>query len=194
VIAIARGLDPARLPAFVDAHCEGGIDVLELTLNSAAALDSITALRHRAEGSRLLIGAGTVLSPLAAAAAVTAGASFLVTPVVDVPTITWAGANGIPIFPGAMTPTEILTAWAAGATAVKLFPASVVGPTFVREVRGPLPEIPLIPTGGVSAGSAPAFLEAGAVAVAVGSWLTGVDDPTVVLARARELRSAIDRP
>lgn len=193
LIAIARGIDPPRLPALVDALIDGGIDVVEVTLNSAAALDSITALRDRAVGSRLLVGAGTVLDPAAAQAAVTAGASFLVTPVVDLPTISWAAARQIPIFPGAMTPTEILAAWVAGAAAVKVFPASVLGPAFVREVRGPLPEIPLIPTGGVSPDSAWAFLEAGATAVAVGGWLTGADDPAFARARARQLRMAIGR-
>ena len=93
--------------------------------------------------------------------------------------------------PGAFTPTEILAAWRAGAAAVKLFPASAVGPTFVREVRGPLPGIPLIPTGGVTAETAPAFIAAGAVAVGIGSWLTGSGDPAVVEERAAELVAAV---
>ena len=98
------------------------------------------------------------------------------------------------MFPGAMTPSEIVSAWNAGAAAVKVFPASVLGPTFLREVRGPLPQIPLIPTGGVNADTCRPLLDAGAVAIGIGSWLTGSTDRSEVLARARQLRSAIDRP
>jgi 2-dehydro-3-deoxyphosphogluconate aldolase/(4S)-4-hydroxy-2-oxoglutarate aldolase len=193
VIAIARGLDPGRLPAVLDALVAAGITAVEITMNSPGALDSIEALRARTDGLSLIVGAGTVLDPGAAEAAVAAGAAFLVAPNVDLPTIAWAVSRGIPILPGAMTPTEILVAWAAGVPAVKVFPASLLGPTFVREIRGPMPDIPLVPTGGVSAETANAFLDAGAVAVGIGGWLTGAGDPEAVSARACELRAAIDR-
>jgi 2-dehydro-3-deoxyphosphogluconate aldolase/(4S)-4-hydroxy-2-oxoglutarate aldolase len=112
-------------------------------------------------------------------------------PHIDVAIVGWAAARGIPVMPGAFTPTEILAAWRAGAAAVKLFPASAVGPAFVREVRGPLREIPLVPTGGVTAETAPAFIAAGAVAVGIGSWLTGSGDAAVVQSRAAELVAAV---
>jgi 2-dehydro-3-deoxyphosphogluconate aldolase/(4S)-4-hydroxy-2-oxoglutarate aldolase len=141
-----------------------------------------------------LIGAGTVLDREAAKASVAAGAAFLVAPNTDPELIRWAAGEGVPMFPGAMTPSEIVTAWNAGAAAVKVFPASVLGPTFLREVRGPLPQIPLIPTGGVNADTARPLLDAGAVAIGIGSWLTGSTDRGEVLSRARQLRSVIDRP
>jgi 2-dehydro-3-deoxyphosphogluconate aldolase/(4S)-4-hydroxy-2-oxoglutarate aldolase len=193
VIAIARGLDPGRLPAVLDALVAAGITAVEITMNSPAALASIEAVRARTDGSSLTVGAGTVLDPTVAKAAVAAGAAFLVAPNVDLPTIAWAVSCGVPILPGAMTPTEILAAWDAGVPAVKVFPAIVLGPAFVREIRGPMPHIPLVPTGGVTADTALAFLDAGAVAVGIGGWLTGAGDPEAVSARARELRAAIDR-
>jgi 2-dehydro-3-deoxyphosphogluconate aldolase/(4S)-4-hydroxy-2-oxoglutarate aldolase len=101
----------------------------------------------------------------------------------------WIAAS--PPFPGAFTPTEALRAWRAGATAVKLFPASAVGPSFVRELRGPLPEVPLIPTGGVTVETAPAFIAAGAVAIGIGSWLTGGGDPDAIGERGRQLVEAL---
>jgi 2-dehydro-3-deoxyphosphogluconate aldolase/(4S)-4-hydroxy-2-oxoglutarate aldolase len=192
VIAIARGVDPTRLLDVVDALVDAGIAAIEVTMNSPVALASIEALRARADSTSLSVGAGTVLDPGAAAAAASAGASFLVAPTVDLPTIAWAVLRGIPILPGAMTPSEILAAWSAGASAVKVFPAGVLGAAFVREVRGPMPDIPLVPTGGVSAETARAFLDAGAMAVGVGSWLIGAGEPVAVGSRARELRAAID--
>ena len=109
----------------------------------------------------MLVGAGTVLDVAQAQAAVDAGARFFVMPHTDPELIRWAAERGIPAFPGGFTPSEILAAWRAGAAAVKLFPASVAGPVFVREMRGPLPEIPLIPVGGVNLETAPAFIAAG---------------------------------
>ena len=142
-------------------------------------------------GDELLVGAGTVLSVPAARRAVDAGAAFLVCPHTDLRLVEWALEHAVPIFPGALTPTEVVRAWDAGATAVKLFPASVVGPAFVREIRGPLPQVPLIPTGGVSADNAGAFISAGAVAVGLGSWLIGDGRGAGVRARARQVRDAI---
>jgi len=193
VIAILRGVDPQRTAAIVDALLEGGITAVEVTLNSANALTTIADLRARSAGSSLLVGAGTVLDLESAEASVEAGAAFLVAPNVGSEIVRWSAAQGVPMFPGAMTPTEIVTAWNAGAAAVKVFPASVLGTTFLREVRGPLPHIPLVPTGGVTAETARGLLDAGAVAIGVGSWLTGSADHADVLARARQLRAAVDR-
>ena len=141
--------------------------------------------------STLLIGAGTVLTVAGARAAIGAGARFLVMPHTDPALIEFAAAQGIPAIPGAFTPTEVLAAWRAGACAVKIFPASAVGPSFVRELRGPLPDVPLVPTGGVTIESAPGFIAAGAVAVGIGSWLTGDGDPDGIAARGARLVAAL---
>lgn len=191
VIAIARRLEPATLPAVAEALAANGIRAFEVTLNSPGAIESIRLLADGALGERLLVGAGTVLSIAEAEAAVAAGARFLVTPHLDPALVAWAAERGIPILPGAFTPTEILTAWRAGAAAVKLFPASVAGPVFIRDFRGPFPDIPLIPTGGVSVENAAEFLRAGAVAIGLGTWLTGVGDPAEVARRAAAVVAAI---
>lgn len=184
VIAIGRRLDPATVPAIGEALAAGGIGAFEVTMNSEAALEVIAALASRFSPDHLLVGAGTVLTEAQAEDAVAAGARFLVAPHLDLAIVRWAAERGIPAFPGCLTPTEILAAWRAGAAAVKLFPASAVGPSFVRELRGPLPEIPLVPTGGITLESAADFVGAGAAAIGMGSWLTGSGDPAVVAERA----------
>ncbi len=194
VIAIARGQPAERLPAIAEALRAGGVLAFEVTLDSPDALAGIGAV-VRAEagmgGGGLLVGAGTVLTIAAAERAVEAGARFLVMPHTDPALVAWAAGQGIPAFPGAMTPSEILSAWRAGAAAVKLFPAASLGPGFLREVRGPLGAIPLVPTGGISATNVGGFIAAGAVAVGVGGWLTGSGDSDVIRARAAELLGAI---
>ena len=190
LIAIGRGVAVDRALALAEALTAGGIRAFEATFGRGDTLGAIDALAAR-YGERLLVGAGTVLDREMAEDAVAAGARFLVMPHTDTALIEWAAARGIPAFPGALTPTEIVTAWRAGASAIKVFPASAVGPQFVRELRGPLPEIPLIPTGGVSVENAAAFVDAGARAVAVGSWLTGSGDPATVESRARGLVEAL---
>jgi 2-dehydro-3-deoxyphosphogluconate aldolase/(4S)-4-hydroxy-2-oxoglutarate aldolase len=193
VVAIARGVDPDRVSTIALALLRGGISAFELTLNEpeAIALEAIGKVANRFTGSELLLGAGTVLSVKAAQRAIDAGARFIVSPHTDPELIAWAMKTGIPVFPGAFTSTEILAAWRAGATAVKLFPASVAGPAAVREMRGPLPEIPLIPTGGVSAETAGAFIQAGAVAVGVGGWLIGDGKAQGVRERATAIVAAV---
>jgi 2-dehydro-3-deoxyphosphogluconate aldolase/(4S)-4-hydroxy-2-oxoglutarate aldolase len=191
IVAIGRRLDPARLAEVAAALREGGVRAFELTLDAPEAVEAIARLTARGDADGLLIGAGTVLSVDSAARAIDAGARFLVSPHTDPTIVSWAAGRGIPCFPGAMTPSEILTAWRAGAAAVKLFPASAVGPSFVREARGPFREIPLIPTGGVTAETAAEFVRAGAVAVGLGSWLTGTGDPTLVADRARQVVAAL---
>ena len=123
--------------------------------------------------------------------AVDAGATFLVMPTTDPELVRWAADRGIPAFPGAATPTEILAAWRAGAAAVKLFPASALGPSFVRECLGPFPDIPLVPTGGVTAETAGDYIRAGAVAVGLGSWLVGDGVADGVTRRARQVVDAV---
>ncbi len=108
-------------------------------------------------------------------------------PHTDPEIVAWAAERGVPAFPGAATPTEVLAGWRAGAAAIKVFPASSLGPSFVRELRGPLPDVPLVPTGGVSAENAGAFIAAGALAVGLGSWLVGDGEAAGVTARARQV-------
>jgi 2-dehydro-3-deoxyphosphogluconate aldolase/(4S)-4-hydroxy-2-oxoglutarate aldolase len=191
IVAIGRRLPSGSEPGIAQALVRGGVRAFEITLDGDGALEAIGTLASRFDPAELFVGAGTVLDIASAEAAIGAGARFLVMPHIDVAIVSWAAARGIPVMPGAFTPTEILTAWRAGAAAVKLFPASAVGPAFVREVRGPLREIPLVPTGGVTAESAPAFIAAGAVAVGIGSWLTGSGDAAVVQSRAAELVAAV---
>jgi 2-dehydro-3-deoxyphosphogluconate aldolase/(4S)-4-hydroxy-2-oxoglutarate aldolase len=186
IVAIGRSLDPRRFEGIAEALLAGGVLAFEITLGSPDALAGIRAIASK-YGDELLVGAGTVLDIEAATHALDAGARFLVMPHTDCSLVTWAAERGVPAFPGAFTPTEILEGWRAGACAIKLFPASVAGPAFVREFRGPFPDIPLVPTGGVSAETAAAYLEAGAVAVGVGSWLMGGGDPAVVRERAGDL-------
>ena len=128
---------------------------------------------------------------MSAQRALDAGARFLVSPHLDVELVRWAAARGVPFFPGVLTPTEILAAWRAGAAAVKLFPASVAGPALVRELRGPLPDIPLMPTGGVTLESAPVFIAAGAVGVGMGGWLTGDGAAAGIQQRAISIVAAV---
>jgi 2-dehydro-3-deoxyphosphogluconate aldolase / (4S)-4-hydroxy-2-oxoglutarate aldolase len=197
VVAIGRRLDPSRLAEVTAALREGGVRAFELTLDAPEAIGAIARLTASDVAKELLIGAGTVLDVSAAERAIDAGARFLVSPHTDPAIVAWAAARDIPCFPGALTPTEVLVAWRAGAAGVKLFPASAVGPSFVREARGPLREIPLIPTGGVTAESAAEYLRAGAVAVGLGSWLTGSGDPALVAERAHQVVSAlagVERP
>jgi 2-dehydro-3-deoxyphosphogluconate aldolase/(4S)-4-hydroxy-2-oxoglutarate aldolase len=191
VIAIGRRLEPSTVPSIGAALVAGGIRAFEVTMNSSSALDVINALAKRFPSDELLVGAGTVLDLAEAEGAVEAGARFIVMPHLDRAIVEWSAGRGIAAFPGCLTPTEILAAWRAGAAAVKVFPASAVGPAFVRELRGPLPEIPLVPTGGVTLENAPAFLAAGAVAVGMGSWLTGSGEPEVVRARAAAVMAAL---
>jgi 2-dehydro-3-deoxyphosphogluconate aldolase/(4S)-4-hydroxy-2-oxoglutarate aldolase len=191
VIAILRGIDPSRLSILVRALADNGIRAVEVTLNSPGPLASIEALRADVGLQGVTIGAGTVLDRRSAKDAVAAGATFLVAPHVDPPTIGWAVDHGIPILPGAMTPTEIHAAWSAGASAVKLFPASAVGAAFVREMCGPFADVPLVPTGGITAATAPAFIRAGALAVGVGGWLTAGGDIGVARTRAAQLVAAV---
>ena len=176
-----------------DALEAGGVKAFELTLNEpvAEALRTLASVARRRSAMRLEIGAGTVLSIEAAGRALDAGATFLVMPHLDVELVAWAAERGIPALPGCATPTEAIAAWRAGAAAIKLFPASVAGPAFVRELRGPFPDIPVVPTGGVTFENAPAFIAAGASAVGLGGWLIGDADAAGVEARAHEIVASV---
>jgi 2-dehydro-3-deoxyphosphogluconate aldolase/(4S)-4-hydroxy-2-oxoglutarate aldolase len=160
--------------------------VVEVTMDAADAIHNIQRLRALG----VTVGAGTVLTKDEAHAAIEAGATFLVSPLLDESLVSWVANEGVPMLAGAITPTEISRAWNAGAAAVKIFPASVAGPSLIRELRGPLGHIPLMPTGGIDASNAPQFLEAGAVAVGVGGWLTS-GSPSLIVERWAELNRAI---
>lgn len=176
VVAIVRLDDYSRAPEMAEALAEGGVEAIEFAYTNPAAGDAVRATR-KALGERLLVGAGTVLDPETARAVILQGAHFIVTPTVQVDTIRLCNRYSVPTVIGAFTPTEILTAWEAGASVVKVFPASVGGARYLKDVRGPLPHIKLIPTGGVSVETAGEFIRAGAIAVAAGSNL--VDAKTV---------------
>jgi 2-dehydro-3-deoxyphosphogluconate aldolase/(4S)-4-hydroxy-2-oxoglutarate aldolase len=192
VVAIGRRLEPGTAVGIAEALARGGVGAFEITLDGEGSLEAIQHLAARfGDGQAMLVGAGTVLDPESARAAVRAGARFLVMPHLDEALVRLAVEDGIPVFPGAFSPTEILAAWRAGATAVKLFPASVAGVAFVREFRGPFRDVALLPTGGVSLETAPAFIAAGAVAVGLGSRLVAGGDLESVESRARELVAAI---
>lgn len=193
IVAIGRKLAPALVDGVGEALLAAGIGCFEITLNDpeAEALASIATLAKRFAG-RLVIGAGTVLSIPAARRALDAGATFLVSPHTDEALVAWAAAHGVPAFPGALTPSEVVRAWNAGAAGVKLFPASAVGPSFIREIRGPLPGIPIVPTGGISVDNVGDFIRAGAVAVGLGSWLIGDGAFDGVRERGLRVRAAID--
>ncbi|MCX7750370.1 MAG: bifunctional 4-hydroxy-2-oxoglutarate aldolase/2-dehydro-3-deoxy-phosphogluconate aldolase [Candidatus Bipolaricaulota bacterium] len=194
VIGIIRISTKSDLLALATAATRGGLSVVEITLTSPGALSAIDEGRRSL--SEVILGAGSVLDAPTARAAILAGAQFLVTPTVRGEVAEVAHRYGVPVIVGAMTPTEILTAWEQGADLVKVFPASVLGPRYLHEVHGPLPQVPLVPTGGITAETAPAFVRAGAYAVCVGSWLLGslsVEklDYTVITERARQIVGAV---
>jgi 2-dehydro-3-deoxyphosphogluconate aldolase/(4S)-4-hydroxy-2-oxoglutarate aldolase len=193
VVAIGRRIAPDAAPAIAEALAAGGVLAFELTLNDpeADALRAIESAATAAAGLGTEIGAGTVLSVEAAGRAVDAGATFLVMPHLDPAIVSWAAQRGIPAFPGCATPTEVFDAWQAGAAGIKVFPASSLGPSFVRELRGPFPAIPLVPTGGVTLETVPAFIAAGAVAVGLGGWLVGDGQPAGIRERSAAVTAAV---
>jgi 2-dehydro-3-deoxyphosphogluconate aldolase / (4S)-4-hydroxy-2-oxoglutarate aldolase len=172
VMAILRADQPTEVEAVARTLVEAGITCLELTLTIPGALDLLPELKAGLP-SGIDLGIGTVTTAEQADAAVRAGASFLVCPTVSLGVLEVATANGVACYPGAWTPTEVLTAWEAGATAVKLFPAASGGPAHLRRLRDPLPDIPLLPTGGVAIDHVEDYLRAGAFAVGLGSPLVG---------------------
>jgi 2-dehydro-3-deoxyphosphogluconate aldolase/(4S)-4-hydroxy-2-oxoglutarate aldolase len=177
LIAVLRGVGPRdRLLDLVDELVADGIGILEITFDAPDAAADLETVRTRFAG-RAIVGAGTIRTPAQLADAVAVGAAFGVAPVLDPAILAAARRAGLPFVPGAATPTEADAAWRAGAAFVKLFPGSSLGPRFVRELRGPLPEIETIVTGGVDAANATDFLEAGAVAVGIGSALSRMDGP-----------------
>ena len=173
LIAIVRFHEGGDLAGTVAALTEGGVGLVEITLDTPGALDAI----RTASEAGLSVGAGTVLTVDEVRASADAGARFVVSPGLVPEVVAAALEAGLEALPGVLTPTELLQALAAGARAVKLFPASPGGPALVRALRGPFPNVPLVPTGGVRVSEIASYLEAGATAVALGSELVGRTAP-----------------
>jgi 2-dehydro-3-deoxyphosphogluconate aldolase/(4S)-4-hydroxy-2-oxoglutarate aldolase len=170
VVAILRARNTEHVAGVVDTLVSSGVTCLELTLTTRGALDCLAVLT-REYAAVAAIGAGTVRTSDEAATAIAAGAAFLVSPTLSPDVAEFAVRTQIPFYPGALSPSEIVSAWDNGASCVKVFPASVGGPAYIRDLRGPLPEIALMPTGGVTVAAAPQYLHAGAAYVAMGSPL-----------------------
>jgi 2-dehydro-3-deoxyphosphogluconate aldolase/(4S)-4-hydroxy-2-oxoglutarate aldolase len=170
IVAVVRSPDHQQLVEVCRALAEGGVTVVEITMSVPNALDVLRQVRQ-ALGERVLLGAGTVLDTETARAVLLAGAEYIVAPTVNLDVIRLCQRYDKLVMPGALTPTEILAAWEAGADIVKVFPADVVGPAFFKALRGPLPQIRLMPTGGVDLQTAADFLKAGASALGIGGQL-----------------------
>ncbi len=170
IVAILRHLPAEQLIPVFTALAEGGIRLLEITLNTASALHMIASARSYFK-TDLLIGAGTVSTPARASQALAAGAQFLVTPNLDLTVLDLAQKAACPVLPGVLTPTEMLTAVGAGADVLKLFPASHLGPAYVKDVLAPLDDLQLVAVGGVTRANAQAWLQAGCIGVGLGSSL-----------------------
>ncbi|WP_116948437.1 bifunctional 4-hydroxy-2-oxoglutarate aldolase/2-dehydro-3-deoxy-phosphogluconate aldolase [Jiangella endophytica] len=172
VMAILRARSADRFGEISRTLVDAGITCLEITLTSPGAVDAIREIRKTLPGS-VDVGAGTVVDAEQARAVVEAGAGFVVSPSVEPDVVAVAREAGIPAYPGAFTPTEVLAAWRAGATVVKLFPGSAVGPSYITALRGPFPDIAIMPTGGVSLDNIGDWIRAGASGVGLGGPLLG---------------------
>lgn len=197
VIAILRLEAAEDLVPVAEAIQAGGVTAIEFTLTTPGAVRALRPARMRLS-REVLLGVGTVLCAEAAQEAIEAGAEFVVAPNLNPSVVAACRAAGIPVIPGAFTPTEIVEAWDAGASLVKVFPVGSVGPRYIRDLRGPFPHIPLVPTGGVSLDNLEAFMQAGAVAVGVGGEMVPKDllarraFPEIT-ARARAFADAVRR-
>ena len=196
IVPVVRATSAEEALAAVEAIRAGGIPILEITLTVPGAVKIIADLTRRL-GDEALIGAGTVHDADSARECIDAGARFVVSPSLDVPTIEACRRLDVAVFPGAMTPTEIVTAWKAGANAVKVFPANAVGgATFLKSVKAPLPQIELIPTGGVSLKTVAELIAAGAFALGVGADLVDLaalrrGEAAAITEKARQYVAAV---
>lgn len=187
MVGIVRAGSPDAALLLAEACIAGGVTALEVAFTTPDTLGVLRALRAR-HGDEVLLGAGTVLDAETARAAILAGAQFIISPGVNVETIALCQRYQVLAMPGAMTPTEIVTALQAGADIVKVFPAEMFGPAYIKALRAPLPQAPLMPTGGVTVENLGEWFASGAVAVGIGSSLSGpgaTGDYAAVTARAR---------
>ena len=192
VIAVVRAPEADRVRAVARALAAGGVGAVEITLTTPGAIAMIADLARDDELGGCVVGAGTVLDEAAVRAVIDAGARFVVSPTLDQAVIRACRERAVPCMPGAFTPTEILEAWRAGASLVKLFPAASLGPDFIRDVLAPLPFLRLVPSGGVTLENAAEWIRAGAAAVSVGgallrAALLGHESAAELTARARLL-------
>jgi 2-dehydro-3-deoxyphosphogluconate aldolase/(4S)-4-hydroxy-2-oxoglutarate aldolase len=193
IVPVVRASSGAEALALVDAIRAGGIDVIELTMTVPGAVDLIRELATRL-GDEVLLGAGTVLDAETARACMLAGARFVVSPAFDPPTIACCRTYAVPMIAGALTPTEVVSAWRAGASMVKIFPCSAVGgASYIRALKAPLPQIELVPTGGVTVANVGDFFAAGASAVGAGADLVQAGTAEAVAERARAYVQAVER-
>jgi len=194
IVAILRSDDTRYFAQTVATLVAAGVRLMEFALTTPGALAALEAIRGTLPDD-VRLGAGTVTTPTLVRQAVDAGATFLVTPALSLEVLAEAAKLNVPVLPGAMTPTEVLQAWEGGATAVKLFPASVGGPAYCRALREPFPSIPLVPTGGVSASNAAEYIAAGAIGLGVSRSLIGDategGSQSELAARASALLSAV---
>jgi 2-dehydro-3-deoxyphosphogluconate aldolase/(4S)-4-hydroxy-2-oxoglutarate aldolase len=194
IVAVLRAKHASEYAPVIDALVAGGVTSIELTLSTAGVFEELPSLRAR-YGASADIGVGTITTVEEAEAAIAGGAGFIVTPITDTAIVRAAVKASVPVYPGGMTPTELFAGWKTGATAVKVFPASQVGPGFIKDLRGPFPDIQAVPSGGVGVAEAVEWIRAGALAVSVGSPLLGdafkggnLDELT---ARAKALVAAV---
>lgn len=193
---MVRASSSEEAVAVADVIREGGIPILEITMTVPGAIAVIAELSKR-YGDEVLVGAGTVLDQETARSCIAAGAQFIVSPTLNIQTIELCKLQRIAVFPGALTPTEVVTAWDAGADAVKIFPCSAMGgASYLRSLKAPLPEVKLVPTGGVSLTTAKDFIAAGAWAIGVGADLVNTKaiksgDRESVVAAARSYVAAV---
>ena len=196
VVPVVRAASAAQAMMAADAVCRGGIAIVEITMTVPGAIEVIRELRKNSS-AEVLTGAGTVLDVDMARRCRDAGAQFLVSPGLDLPTVEFAVREGIPIMAGALTPTEILTAWKAGSDFVKVFPCGQVGGAkYIKALKGPLPQVPLVPTGGVNLSTAAELIEAGAAALGVGGELVSAEalksgKPETIVDNARKFLAIV---
>ncbi|WP_169083578.1 bifunctional 4-hydroxy-2-oxoglutarate aldolase/2-dehydro-3-deoxy-phosphogluconate aldolase [Paenibacillus sp. PL91] len=195
IVAILRGIEDRHADAAAQALIDGGIHMMEITMNTEGAAAMIERWRSKFDG-QAAVGAGTVTDVALAEQAVAAGAQFLISPNLDEDVIAFGRERGLSVWPGVMTPTEIVKAWKAGAEAVKIFPMGTLGIGYLQEIRGPLNNIPMIATGGVDLHNIADYFKAGANAVGMGSKLVNLewireDKFTQVTERARQFVEAV---
>ena len=196
LVPVVRASSAVEALVAVEAIRAGGIPILEITLTVPGAVQIIASLaKHDALDA--LVGAGTVLDAETAQECIDAGAQFIVSPALDIPAIELCRRQNVPVFAGALTPTEILTAWKAGANAVKVFPANAVGgASYLKSVKAPLPQIELLPTGGVNLNTAADFIKAGAFALGIGADLVDLaalrrGDAAAITEKAKQYVAAV---
>lgn len=195
VVAVLRARRAKDYGPVIEALRDGGVLSIELTLSTPGVFEELPLLLERFGGS-VEIGVGTVTTAAEAETALELGAAYVVTPITEPDVITACTRRGVPVFPGGLTPTELHTGWKLGATAVKVFPASTVGPSYISQLRGPFPDIQVVPSGGVNIEDVPAWIRAGAMAVSLGGPLLGDafegGSLTELTARARRVRALVD--